>query len=122
MDTEYRNGSCHATDKHGCGVTQFAPSTDALFSQSFGGIVCVAACGSGRRFLLCDAGVHISVARLCGSLLAVHNEQDNHRNEREHKEDKQYHQLKPAILHLLLQLQILGPELVDLRLQVLNLP
>ena len=36
---EYRAGSCQATDKKGCGVTQFAPNTDNLFSQSFAGIV-----------------------------------------------------------------------------------
>ena len=36
---EYRAGSCSANDTHGCGVTQFAPSTDKIFSQSFGGIV-----------------------------------------------------------------------------------
>ena len=36
---EYRTGACLASDTHGCGVTQFAPSTDKIFSQSFAGIV-----------------------------------------------------------------------------------
>jgi hypothetical protein len=36
---EYRAGSCQATDEKGCGVTQFAPNTDHIFSQSFAEIV-----------------------------------------------------------------------------------
>ena len=34
---EYREGACVAADKHGCGVTQFAPAADPIFSRSFGG-------------------------------------------------------------------------------------
>jgi hypothetical protein len=36
---EYREGACDPTDTHGCGIPQFAPSADKLFSQSFGSIV-----------------------------------------------------------------------------------
>ena len=36
---EYRAGFCQATDKRGCGVTQFAPNADHIFPQSFAGIV-----------------------------------------------------------------------------------
>eukprot|EP00040_Diaphanoeca_grandis_P034082 m.209908 g.209908 ORF g.209908 m.209908 type:complete len:646 (+) comp33056_c0_seq1:89-2026(+) len=47
---EYRAGACSADDKHGCGVNQFAPSTDAMFSKSFGGIVWPRASVGGAAF------------------------------------------------------------------------
>jgi hypothetical protein len=36
---EYREGACQPSDTHGCGVNQFPPSADAVFSKSFGAIV-----------------------------------------------------------------------------------
>ena len=47
---EYREGACKPVDTHGCGVTQFAPSADHIFSQSFGGIVWPRAAVGGAAF------------------------------------------------------------------------
>eukprot|EP01047_Picozoa_sp_COSAG01_P036017 COSAG01_NODE_2794_length_7059_cov_28.564080_4_plen_110_part_00 len=47
---EYRKGACSGSDTHGCGVNQFAPTTDRMFSQSFGGIVWPRAAVGGGAF------------------------------------------------------------------------